>query len=99
MTLLSVLVISTTTSASSGKLYSHLPAHSVTHSNSKHLFTNRRKHLYSVTIVFDTAGSKLGEFIKWCSTKKKTEIVMERLFRDGFYWRQLKTMAESMEFE
>ena len=34
MTLLSVLVISTTTSASSGELYSHLPAHSVTHRNS-----------------------------------------------------------------
>ncbi len=34
MTVLSVPVMITTTSASSGELYSHLPAHSVTHSNS-----------------------------------------------------------------
>ena len=34
MTVLSVPVMTTTTSASSGELYSHLPAHSVTHSNS-----------------------------------------------------------------
>ena len=33
MTFLSVIVITTTTSASSGELYSHLPAHSATHSN------------------------------------------------------------------
>ena len=34
MTVLSVPVMTTITSASSGELYSHLPAHSVTHSNS-----------------------------------------------------------------
>ena len=34
MTVLSVPVITATTSASSDELYSHLPAHSVTHSNS-----------------------------------------------------------------
>ena len=34
MTVPSVPVMTTTTSASSGELYSHLPANSVTHSNS-----------------------------------------------------------------
>ena len=34
MTVLSVPVMTTTTSASSGELYSHMPAHSVTHRNS-----------------------------------------------------------------